>query len=162
MSKLHKTAAAEEAASQSDINDVGAAAVLAALWENIISHEAAKRRSPYGSLIMGALLSKSMYTWHNRVIMPVGHFHGDTAEEHFERALVTNIQLDDRVMRLLSSIHGKTNLSAPSLSEKDSLQAAPLGQEYVDPYLFETGHFESREEYEELTRTAQIKPRKRA
>lgn len=42
------------------------------------------------------------------------------------------------------------------------LQAAPPGQEYVDPFLFETGHFESREEYEELSRTAKIKPRTRA
>jgi hypothetical protein len=41
-------------------------------------------------------------------------------------------------------------------------QPAPLGQEYVDPYLFETGHFESREEYEELSRTAKIKSRTRA
>jgi len=39
---------------------------------------------------------------------------------------------------------------------------APPGQEYVDPFLFETGHFESREEYEELSRTAKIKPRARA
>jgi hypothetical protein len=39
---------------------------------------------------------------------------------------------------------------------------APAGHEYVDPYLFETGHFESREEYEELSRTAKIKPRSRA
>lgn len=36
---------------------------------------------------------------------------------------------------------------------------APPSQEYVDPFLFETGHFESREEYEELSRTAIIKPR---
>jgi hypothetical protein len=43
-----------------------------------------------------------------------------------------------------------------------SLSVVPPGQEYVDPYLFETGHFESREEYEELSSTAQIKPRTRA
>jgi len=41
-------------------------------------------------------------------------------------------------------------------------RVAPPGQEYVDPYLFETGHFESRAEYEELSRTAKIKPRARA
>jgi len=41
-------------------------------------------------------------------------------------------------------------------------RVAPAGQEYVDPYLFETGHFESREEYEELMRTAVIKPRTHA
>lgn len=39
---------------------------------------------------------------------------------------------------------------------------APAGQEYIDPFLFETGHFESREEYEELSRTTKIKPRARA
>lgn len=39
---------------------------------------------------------------------------------------------------------------------------APPGQEYVDPYLFEIGHFKDREEYEELSRTAKIKPRARA
>jgi hypothetical protein len=40
--------------------------------------------------------------------------------------------------------------------------AAPSTEEYVDSYLFETGHFESREEYDELMRTAIIKPRARA
>ena len=40
--------------------------------------------------------------------------------------------------------------------------AAPAGQEYVDPFLFETGHFESREEYEEVSRKAKIKSRARA
>lgn len=41
-------------------------------------------------------------------------------------------------------------------------EAAPAGQEYVDPYLFETGYFASREEYEELSRTAKIIPRAKA
>lgn len=39
---------------------------------------------------------------------------------------------------------------------------APAGQEYVDPYLFETGYFESREEYEEVSRRAKIKSRARS
>ena len=38
----------------------------------------------------------------------------------------------------------------------------PAGQEYVDPFLFETGYFESREEYEEVSRKAKIKSRARA
>ena len=38
-------------------------------------------------------------------------------------------------------------------------EAAAEGAEYVDPYLFESGHFASREEYEELMRTAVIRPR---
>lgn len=40
--------------------------------------------------------------------------------------------------------------------------AAPAGQEYVDPFLFETGYFESREEYEEVSRKAKIRSRARA
>jgi hypothetical protein len=40
--------------------------------------------------------------------------------------------------------------------------AAPAGQEYVDPFLFETGHFESREEYEAVSRKAKIRSRARA
>ena len=40
--------------------------------------------------------------------------------------------------------------------------AIPVGQEYVDPFLFETGYFESREEYEEVSRKAKIKSRARA
>jgi hypothetical protein len=40
--------------------------------------------------------------------------------------------------------------------------AAPVGQEYVDPFLFETGYFESREEYEEVSRKAKIRSRPRA
>jgi len=47
-------------------------------------------------------------------------------------------------------------------SEVFTQRTAPHGQEYVDPYLFETGHFASRAEYDELTRTAEIKPRARA
>ena len=39
---------------------------------------------------------------------------------------------------------------------------APVGQEYVDPFLFETGYFESREEYEEVSRKAKIKSRAQA
>ena len=39
---------------------------------------------------------------------------------------------------------------------------APAGQEYVDPFLFETGYFESREEYEKVSREAKIKSRARA
>lgn len=45
---------------------------------------------------------------------------------------------------------------------RPTYQAAPPGQEYVAPYLFETGHFENRKEYEELSRTTKIKPRTRA
>ena len=40
--------------------------------------------------------------------------------------------------------------------------AAQVGQEYVDPFLFETGYFESREEYEEVSRKAKIRSRPRA
>ena len=40
--------------------------------------------------------------------------------------------------------------------------AAPVGQEYVDSFLFETGYFESREEYEEVSRKAKIRSRPRA
>ncbi len=40
----------------------------------------------------------------------------------------------------------------------EARQLAPEA-EYVDPYLFEIGHFTSREEYEELMRTAVIRPR---
>ena len=54
----------------------------------------------------------------------------------------------------------KRNISKSRMNAE--ILAAPLGQEYVDPYLFETGHFESREEYEELSRTAKIKPRAKA
>lgn len=46
------------------------------------------------------------------------------------------------------------------LSEpRQASKTAPAGQEYVDPYLFETEYFASRKEYEELTRTARIIPR---
>ncbi len=66
----------------------------------------------------------------------------------------------------------KVNIRAVTIEEKPIVEVimypgharkvAPPGQEYVDPYLFETGHFESREEYEELSRTAKIKPRAKA
>lgn len=46
-------------------------------------------------------------------------------------------------------------------AKRQPVVAAPAGQEYVDPFLFESGHFKSRKEYEELTRTAKIKPRAR-
>ena len=41
------------------------------------------------------------------------------------------------------------------------MEGVPAGQEYVDPFLFESGHFASREEYDELSRTAKVRPRAR-
>ena len=42
------------------------------------------------------------------------------------------------------------------------MEGVPAGQEYVDPFLFDSGHFASREEYDELSRTAKVRPRARA
>lgn len=47
-------------------------------------------------------------------------------------------------------------------AKRQPLEAAPPGQEYVDPFLFESGYFKSREEYDEVMRNAKIKPRARA
>ena len=55
--------------------------------------------------------------------------------------------------------HPHTTEQPEVIATQQLADAAPPGQEYVDPYLFETGYFESREEYEELMRTAKIKPR---
>lgn len=60
---------------------------------------------------------------------------------------------------------GQTSAGQTSAQEYTGNRAslvAPAGQEYVDPYLFETGYFESREEYEEVSRRAKIKSRARS
>ena len=80
----------------------------------------------------------------------------------WEHSHILTDEHDSRVTKLLESLYGKP--VAPSEAPEKSKRplSAPVGQEYVDPLLFETGHFESREEYEELTRTAKIKPRTQA
>lgn len=69
------------------------------------------------------------------------------------------LRVDELMPSHLERLQG---LSRATIIERQSAAPAPNGQEYVDPYLFETGHFESREEYEELSRTAKIKPRAKA
>lgn len=74
----------------------------------------------------------------------------------------------DSVRTNSCSATGQENLTMGQLLAKKKKKAvrvsfvAPAGQEYVDPFLFESGYFESREEYEEASRTAKIKSRVRA
>ena len=73
----------------------------------------------------------------------------------------------DSVRTNSCSATGQENLTMGQLLAKKEKAVrvsfvAPAGQEYVDPFLFESGYFESREEYEEASRTAKIKSRVRA
>ena len=67
-----------------------------------------------------------------------------------------NILLEIR--RLLSMVE----LTGPSTVQIAEPTIAPAGQEYVDPFLFESEYFSSREEYSMLSSAAPIKPRRSA
>ena len=70
------------------------------------------------------------------------------------RTVANSANTQDKIMSVQS-------LTREPIGNRGSL-IAPAGQEYVDPFLFETGYFESREEYEEVSRKAKIKSRARA
>ncbi|MDQ2772910.1 MAG: hypothetical protein M3Y54_20695 [Bacteroidota bacterium] len=62
-------------------------------------------------------------------------------------------------MKTIIALNQQGKARARTSNQRSLPAIAVAEKEYVDPFLFETGYFESREEYEKLSRTAKIRKR---